>query len=321
MLFGKKIEKLYKAQIYSRCDDSGRVKYFTHEDFKGLMAAPYEFKSSLGHTLRGYFYSYEGAEASPLVIFEHGLGGGHLSYMKEIEMLCSKGYTVFSYDHTGCMMSGGDSTNGLAQSLHDLDDCLTALKNDGSVNTESIYVMGHSWGGFSAMNIAAFHPDVKKAVVLSGFIAPVKIIEQNFRGILKLYRKHIMSAERSSNPRYADICGVDTLKGSDVHALLIYSDNDPIVTRELNYDILEKELRGRANTVFRLERGKGHNPNYSENAVALLGELAKRIAAEAKDLKTDEDRRKFRDSFDWEAMSEQDGAVWGAIFDFLESEM
>ena len=318
MFLSKKIEFFYKSQIFIRCDDSGRARYFSHEDFSGLQAVPYEFESSLGHKLRGNFYSYEGAKKSPLIIFEHGLGGGHRSYMKEIELLCSKGYTVFSYDHTGCMTSGGKDTNGLAQSLHDLDDCLKVLKSDENIDTSRIFVIGHSWGGFSSMNIAAFHPDVEKITVISGFITPSKIIEQNLTGIMKLFRRRVFSAEQKANPKYAGVNGVETLKKSDVPALLIYSDNDPVVRRENNYDILEKELCERKNTIFRLENGKGHNPNYTQNAVKLLGEFTA-ASAKAAELNTEEEKKKFRDSFDWEAMTEQDSTVWKIIFDFFES--
>ncbi len=317
MFITKKIEKIYRSQTFKRCDDNGKAKYFSGTDFDGLRTKPYEFDSSLGHKLRGYFYSYEGAKKSPLVVFEHGLGGGHLSYMKEIEKLCSRGYTVFSYDHTGCMGSEGKDTNGLAQSLHDLDDCLTVLKNDASIDTSRIFVIGHSWGGFSTMNIAAFHSDVEKIVVISGFLTPAKIIEQNLTGIMKLFRRQVFAVEQRANPEYANINGVETLKNSDVPALLIYSDNDAVVRREQNYDILEKELRGRKNTVFHLESEKGHNPHYTRDAVALLAEYSQALA-KAGEFADEEEKAKFRNSFDWDGMTEQDEAVWKVILDFFE---
>lgn len=317
MFLSKKIEEIYKSQIFTRCDDSGKAKYFSGADFEGLSAAPYEFDSSLGHKLRGYFYSYECSKKSPLIIFEHGLGGGHLSYMKEIELLCSEGYTVFSYDHTGCMRSEGKDTNGLAQSLHDLDDCLTVLKNDENVDTSRIFVIGHSWGGFSSMNIAAFHPDVEKIVVISGFLTPAKIIEQNLSGVMKLFRRQVFAVEQKANPGYADINGVETLQKSDVPALFIYSDNDPVVRRESNYDILKKELPRRPNTIFHLEHEKGHNPHYTRNAVALLAEYSQALV-KAGDFTDEEEKQKFRNSFDWDGMTEQDPLVWKVIFDFFE---
>ncbi len=286
MIFHKTIEKIYIAQMFARCDETGLVHYFSYKDFPGMNAEPYRFTSSLGHIMKGYFYSYKGADTSRLIIFEHGFGGGHRSYMKEIEKLCSAGYLVFTYDHTGCMESGGIGARGFSQSLHDLDDCIKALKADEKVNTSDITVIGHSWGGFSTLNIAALHHDVKKIVVFSGFVSVEKIVEQNFAGILKGYRKHIMQLEAESNPDYIGYDATKTLQNSNTKALLIYSDNDHLVHKTVHYDALYNALNGKKNVELMLVSGKGHNPNYTYDAVACLRELASKTKKKAKKLKT-----------------------------------
>ena len=316
MIFRKKIEDAYKAQLFSIYDDTGIVTYFSHRDFDGLQAEPYTFSSSHGHTLQGYFYSYADCDKERLVIFEHGLGGGHRSYMKEIEKLCSKGYRVFSYDHTGCMESGGENSGGFSQSLCDLDDCLKALKADNNINTCDISVIGHSWGGFSTLNISALHQDVKKIVVLCGPVSIKRMTEQNFHGILRGYQKHILKLEHDSNPHYADYDGIETLKNSDTKALLIYSDNDSIIQRKFHYDALYSALQEKKNVKFLLTSNKGHNPNYTADAVQYLGTLASALKKNMP--KTDEEKKSFRNSFDWHRMTAQDDNVWDRIFEFLE---
>lgn len=318
MIFHKKIENLYKNTLFSRCDDKGLLRYFSHRDFSGLNAEPYEFQSCRGHKLKGYFYSYEGFYAKRLIVFEHGFGGGHRSYMKEIEKLCRAGYRVFSYDHTGCMESGGVGAGGFAQSLCDLDDCIKSLKADTSVNTDDISVMGHSWGGFSTLNIAALHPDVKRVVVLSGFISVKVMIEQNFSGILQGYRKYIYAVETESNPEYVGFNGIDSLKNADTKALLIYSDNDAMISKQMHYDALFEGLKDKCNVKFVLEHGKGHNPNYTSEAVRYLGELGKKMK-KAVNLKTSQERQAFKNSFDWDRMTEQDENVWNEILGFLKT--
>ncbi len=317
MIFHKAIENLYKAQLCVRCDDKGLAHYFSHKDFDGLTASPYVFHSSLGHELRGCFYAYGGADTSRLFVFDHGFGGGHRSYMKEIERLCAAGFRVFAYDHTGCMESGGEGARGFAQSLCDLDDCLTALKADPEIDSSDISVMGHSWGGFSTLNIPALHPDVKRIVVLSGFISVEAITAQNFSGLLRGYRKHILAIEAENNPKYVSYDATRTLAALDVRALLIYSDNDSLVHKDIHYDALKNALQGRENTELWLVSGKGHNPNYTKDAVICLGELAKATERAAK-LKTDEERARFRDSFDWHRMTAQDDEVWERIIKFLK---
>ncbi len=317
MIFHKAIEKAYKAQMFRRYDDTGTVKYFTHADFEGLHATPYAFRSSLGHTLHGNFYFYEGYDPSRLVIFEHGFGGGHLSYMKEIEMLCRAGFLVLGYDHTGCMTSEGAGTRGFSQFLRDLDDLLTTLEKDAAIDTTDISVVGHSTGGYAAMNISALHTDVKRVVVLSGFVSVEKMIEQTFSGILSGYRNHIFKVEHDANPGYAGYDGITTLLWSKVKALLIYSDNDPFVKKEIHYDALYEALHDKPHAKLVLEHGKGHNPNYTVEAVRELEVLGKAIKRAGKH-KTKESIAAFRDSFDWEKMTAQDPAVWEMILAFLK---
>ena len=247
------------------------------------------------------------------------MGGGHRSYMREIERLAKAGYLVFAYDHTGCMESEGESTNGFAQSLSDLDACLTALKQLSSVQGKRISVMGHSWGAFSTMNICALHPDVTHIVAMSGFVSVKTMVEQNFSGILKGYRKGIYALETKANPDYVTRNAVKSLQSTDAKVLLIYSADDALVKKELHYDVLHRALSGKPNVQFLLENGKGHNPNYTADAVAYLAEYQTTLTDKLKKLELGsvEEKKSFVDSFDWMRMTAQDDAVWETILKAL----
>lgn len=320
MIFEKQIVNAFKGMMYTRCDDNGTAFYFSAKDFEGLHSTPFEFTATAGHMLRGNIYNYDGCAENRLVIFDHGFGGGHLSYMREIEMLCRHGYRVLSYDHTGCMTSGGESPNGMAQSLSDLNDCINAVKSDARFAGTDISVMGHSWGGFSTLNIAALHPDISHVVVLSGFVSVKDLVDSYFGGIMKGYRRAVMALEESSNPKFVNYNAVQTLRDTKAKVLLIYSENDKLCSKK-HYDILRTGLEGKDNIRFILEKNKGHNPNYTENAVKLLGEYveAKNKLMRAKKLDTEEAKQAFVSSFDWKAMTAQDERVWNEIFACLES--
>ncbi len=320
MIFEKKIIKIYENMMLNRCDDSGNVFYFSAEDFPGLEREPYAFSSSKGHTLQGYFYSYPDVKVDRLIVFEHGMGGGHLSYMREIEKLCFAGYLVFAYDHTGCMESGGETTGGLAQSLCDLNDLLNTLKADENYRSFDISVIGHSWGGFSAMNISSLHPDVSHVVVMSGFVSVEKMVNSFFGGILKPYRKCIMEIERKSNPGFVSSDGVKALENTKGKVMLIYSDNDSLCKKEVHFDELKSKLSDRENVTFILEKNKGHNPNFTENAVEYKDKFFACLTKKTKkkELETKKEKDAFKKSFDWYRMTEQDEKVWKEIFKFLE---
>ena len=71
---------------------------------------------------------------------------------------------------------------------------------------------------------------------------------------------------------------------------------------------------------FLLVSNKGHNPNYTSEALLLLDEFSKARAklVKKKGLKKDE-KEKFVASFDWDKMTAQDEAVWNEIFAHLDS--
>ena len=319
MIFEKKILDRYKGMMYTRCDDTETVFYFSPKDFDGLLAEPYPFTSREGNTLQGYIYQYENPLSHKLIIFDHGFGGGHRAYMKEIELICKMGYSVFAYDHTGCMESGGVTPGGLGHSLSDLNDCITAIKRDERFKGMELSVIGHSWGAYSTMNISALHPEISHVVAMCGFVSVEEMIKTFFSGLLSGYRKAIMKLEREQNPNFVDFNAVKTLSRSRTRALLIYSENDSMC-RKAHYDSLKAGLEGRENVRFMLCKNKGHNPNYTEDAVKLLKKFGK---ARAKLLRkksvTEEEKERFVASFDWNAMTAQDESVWKAIFDHLES--
>lgn len=314
MLFYNTVKKLYNELIFRRYDDEGLAYYFSAKDFEGLHAEPFSFRGNNGQTLKGNFYYYNNPCENRIIVFDHGMGGGHLSYMREIEMLARHGYTVFAYDHTGCMESEGESTVGFTQSLADLDCCLKVLKADGKYKNRAFSVVGHSWGGFSTLNISAFHPDLTHIVVLSGFVS-VDIIASRFASL----KKYVKAIEAEANPDYVNCNGADSLKNTKAKALLIYSDNDKMVNREINYDYLVSELSGRENTTFILEKNKDHNPNYTGDAVKYLAEYLATLNKKKKQLKTQQQKKDFVASFDWKRMTAQDEKVWTKIFEHLDN--
>ena len=320
MIFQNKIEEMYRSQMFCRCDDNGVAYYFSADDFDGLNKESFVFTAKAGHNLQGYFYWYENPIENRVVIFEHGMGGGHRSYMREIETLAKKGYLVFAYDHTGCMESGGENTNGFGQSLSDLDCAVKALKNSEKCKDMAISIIGHSWGGFSTLNIPALHPDIKHIVAMSGFISVKDMVNQYFAGVMKPFAKHIYALEAKSNPDTVKFNAVESLKDTKVKALVIHSADDPMVKKECHFDVLKDALGDKENITFWLMDGKAHSPNYTYDAVkykdAFFATLTEKL--KKKELETEQQKAEFVASYDWWAMTTQDMDVWNRIFEFIE---
>ncbi len=317
----KQVKKIFTGIVYARSEESPAVYLYSHKDFDGLNQKGFDVESSLGHTLKGYFYYYDNPIKSKLIVFEHGMFGGHRSYMREIELLASEGYLIYAYDHTGCMESGGTGTGGFSQSLRDSNEVISALKAVPELSQYDIYVIGHSWGGFATLNVPRFHPDIKKIVALSGFLSPKHIIYEHLGGLLRVFAKRIYKDEVKLNPDYMEISALDTLANTNTKALIIHSPNDHMVNYKKNFLRLQRELKDNKNIEFLTVDGARHNPTYTLEAVKEKDLFFKKLkkASKKKKLSTREDAEAFRDQFDWYGMTDQNKEVWAKIFTFLKA--
>ena len=316
------IEKYYRNNIVHRYDDDGYIKYFTGEDFD-LSKEPFSFKSG-SNTLKGYFYTY-GKQNGDLVVFVHGLGGGHRSYMREIDLLCKKGYTVFSYDNTGCWESEGESIRGLSQSLADLDSALDTLNKE---NIRSKYnkliVMGHSWGGYAAGNITNYKDGIDRIVVMSGFVSVKEMIDASinikWKGLKKFIIKKMLKIEEIANPSYYLSSSLDAINKANSSFFIIQSEDDQVVSYEKAGLGYVKSHTTNPDVKYLIMHGRKHNPNYTEDAVIYMNnafyefnELLKK-----KKLGTVEEKKVFLNKYDFMKMTDQDEEVWNQIFEFIK---
>ena len=189
MIFEKKILGFYKKILLRRHDPDGSVFYFKKEDFDGLCSTDTSFLGDKGQRLSAHFYYRGEKRYDRLVMFDHGMGCGHAAYMREINEITKRGYTVFTYDHTGTLESEGESIGGFSQSLSDLDRAVKFVRSLVEYKDAKIAVIGHSWGGFSTLNISALHRIIplkfhlKSHPAESGFPMQVKLIIQILFGI------------------------------------------------------------------------------------------------------------------------------------------
>ena len=311
-----KIVETYKTNLFHRFDGDKYTFYFSEKDFKGLNAKPYEFKKG-DLTLRGKFYYYgENINNKHIVIFEHGMGAGHTSYLREIELLAKNNFLVYSYDRTGCMSSDGEFATGFLTSISDLDHCLKALKHDFPDCVFS--VIGHSWGGFSTLNVAGFHPDVKHVISMSGFINPKFMLQTLMGPFLGFAVKEALKLESTYNPGYIHTSAIEALKNYQGHALIIHSKDDKVVSYK-NLKVLYKHLSKKDNISFIIEEGKNHNPNYTKEGLVELNRFVQARQALAKTPNSvNKSPEEFINQFDWMLMTNQDMNVWNKILECLK---
>ena len=312
---------IYKKAFINRYDDDKIIFYYSYKDFPGLKAQPIEFKTPQGYLIKGNIYSYENHDKEDLVIFCHGLGGGHRSYMREIELICSRGYEVLSYDNVGCWESEGENIRGLSEAVNDLVCCIDFLAGSYNLKDRKLHIIGHSWGGYAAGNILNFRrKNIKSVTVISGFASVDTIIFGGYGGKMKIFRNAILRFERKANPKYADCCSVEAFKDTKAKVLLIHSKDDPVCAIACGMDYVRPRVNN-PNVSYLEVEGKFHNPNYTADAVSYLqqsfGEYQNLL--KKKKLRTYEEKKAFMDLRDFRRMTEQDPEVWSAIFNNMEN--
>lgn len=310
------IHKRFVASM-TRQEEQPYLVYFRLENCPGLKAEPYSFKSE-NNTLNGFFYHYDKYDPSIIVIFCHGIGGGHSSYMKEINELAKMGYLVLAYDNTGCVSSEGDSIYGLSQSLKDLDFAIQSLKNNQKYQDKKVYVVGHSWGGFAASNINNFQI-VDKVVAISPFISLSAEYHSLFKGVLGIFVSSIIKEEKKAVGKWAKSSAIDALNLPNVSALVIHSENDPTVNYQQNTAVLQKKIKNPLVKYYIVD-GYGHHPQYTKEASDYFNAVFTKFdqGIKEKTLETVESKKAYFKDIDFNAMTNQNKDTWIVIEQYLK---
>jgi len=316
------VEPAYRKKLIHRYDDNGYLTYFTSDDFPGLGKEDLSFMSG-DNRLHAYRYYRDGSGRDAMVIFCHGIGGGHRSYMAEINEICLRGWQVFTYDCTGCFSSEGEDIKSMCQSLADLDAAVRWLKAEGIWQKFSKhFVVGHSWGGYAAGNIANYHSDIDKAVVISGFVSIKQLYTGYFGGGKNFFQRFMaerfLRIEQGLCPEYADSSSLAAADSGKTAYFFAHSEDDPTVNYSANTGYIKANTKNRDAQYF-ICSGKGHNPNYTLDAVEYMHKVLGGLAKEAREkkLKTAEEKRAWLEGTDWHRMTAQDPEFWDKAAAFL----
>lgn len=304
------VTRMFKKSLLSRNDKDGIIPYLSHEDFPNLHFFEYTFKNSKGYQIHYYLYYYDNYIKDKVILFCPGLGPGHTAYIREIEEYAKRGYMVYSLDYTGTDKSEGESMISIYQPTRDVMELIDLLSLK-----EEIVLIGHSLGGFTSLNVARLRKDINKVVCMSMFLS----IDLLLKGIVKakLLRNIITKDEYKHNP---DLAGdnIEFLKNTDKKLLMIQSKDDQVVLYE-NALGLVNDLNN-PNITTKIVEGRGHNPNYSDDAFIYMNNTFaeyNRLIKEKK-LVTYEQKKAYMSDKSALLMTEQDHEITSLIMDFIK---
>ena len=183
------------------------------------------------NTLKGFIYG--AGSKKGLIVFSHGIGSGHELYLGLITRLVDCGWSIFAYDCTGSGYSEGEGTNGLAQSLIDLDKALDFAENDSRTKNMDKYLLGHSWGGYAAAAVLNFDHEIKASVSMSGYNTPYAELAEscgNSYGIAsKVLNPLVWTYNKIKFGDNSSWAAVDGINKSGIPVLVIHGENDEVI--------------------------------------------------------------------------------------------
>jgi len=308
------INLMLKRALNKRGDGSPALRYLQSEDFSGLISDPIQFLGNKKQVLRGYlYYQKRFTVFKELVIFAHGIGAGHTAYTTEINRLAQEGFLVFAFDYTGCMLSSGTAMKSIIQPLVDLDYALRYVDSRPDLKDLKRYVVGHSWGGYVAMNSVLLKKHrIDKVVAMSGFISPSLIAVSN-RPLLKILIPFIYMNGFWRYGRYATYNGKKAVRKARVAMLLIHGKEDIVVRPKDSFYKLRKIAKQKANIEFLEVENRGHSPFLSQRAEQYLRQVVK-------DKGVDSPKSPVLDyEIDYNLITEEDETIMKRIVTFLKN--
>lgn len=301
----------YIKYFVHRYDKEVGIPYYSYKDFKDFNCEDNSFTNSYGINIRYFFYYYANYKKDKIILFCHGMGPGHTAYIAEIEALARRGYRVLTLDFAGCGESGGKYLGSLNKPTRDVIDLLNHLNLK-----EQIILMGHSMGGYTALNALCLRKDITKVVAISPIIQIEPLLQLNTKS--KFITKHLLHYERKVDREIFDINIPKYLENTTDDVFVIQSSDDQMVP----YGMSLKVIEGIKNPHIKTKRyeGRKHNPNYTDNAINYMDSVFGKYYAllNEKKIKTDEDRINYFKDVSLAKLVEQDEQLFDEIVDFIE---
>ena len=284
--------------------------YCAYSDFKGLNQEEYTFINSKGIEIHYFYFYYDNFKDDKIVLFLHGLAPGHAAYFAEIDALARRGFKVLALDYTGCGDSKGKILGSINQPTRDVNELLDLLKNE-----KPIVVVGHSLGGYTSLNIINLRKEIKKAVILSGFLSAESIIGPIIKN--KFFSSRILKYEKKVCPEYYDLKNIDYLKTTDDDLFFIQSEDDSMIPYNVSLKVVE-EIENKHIRTLKVQNRK-HNPNYSDSAINYMNEVFGGYYSllRQKKLKTDAEKINYFKDVSLSKLVEQDEEMFDQIAAFI----
>jgi len=262
------------SKVFGRVDEFNENRFTSYFTWKEIDQDRYFreeifFYSGI-NKLQGFIYGTKNNNG--LVVISEGLGGTADSYFPLITYFVDKGWCVFAFNNTGVSGSEGEGTQGLYQSVIDLDAALTFIERENRFTNLPVMLVGHSWGGFAVCAVLNYPHRVSAVVSFAGFNSCHEVLEEigySYAGkkinMLKPY------LEKIENQRFGDavqVTAIDGINKTDIPVMIVQCSDDSVIRTKTTsiYAHREKITNPNVQIVYRDgDNATGHQRVYASS--------------------------------------------------------
>lgn len=248
---------IVSKNIYlTRGDGSISIKYARPSDYPNLEVNKSYFLNNKKARLSIYEYKLKNKEPKGLVLFIHGIGGGHFYSLQLINYLCEQGYMVLAYDQYASGTSEGKRIESLTQGAIDVKHAVRYIEEHYKM---PFYVMGHSWGGYCASQALRYSKNITKCISIAGLDSEASMTSgpKFFASLASLF---VMICGSTKYGKYAFYSQYGSFKKTSAKVLYLQGKEDLVVNPNKTGYKYQKKLKNRPNIEVKMLDKKGHSP-------------------------------------------------------------
>lgn len=239
-----------------RGDASISIKYQLPSDFKNLNVRKDYFLNNKKARLSLYEYSKKDSKPLGLVLLSHGIGGGHFYLLPLINYLCERGLMVLAFDHYASGTSEGKRIESLAQGGIDVKYALKYIDKHYDL---PLYVLGHSWGGYSVAQGLRFSKKILKCVSLAGLDSEATMANGP-KALIPLIRTFVRVCGFTKYGKYSFYSTYSAFKKTTAKVLYIQGKMDIVVSPKITGYRYQNAFKNKENIKVVMMDKKGHAP-------------------------------------------------------------
>lgn len=236
-------------------------------------------------TLNGYLY--ENDLTDKLLVFTHGIHSSAADYLNVVKYFYDTGYSVFAYDGKGVNNENDNALGMFPEGIISLEGALDYLNSIDFLTNRKVYLMGHSWGGYSSL--AVLHKTKYKiagVASISGFNSGEQEVINYARPymsiIADILSPFVFAYQRSVYPKYSYLNAIDGVnKYKDVKVFLAHGKDDENFNIKNSLVAMADQINATAVETYTGEGVNGGHTSilYSKSAVNYQKEVDEKITS------------------------------------------